>query len=61
MTERMFRLLERQQKLDVLLAIARNRRLADPLEVAWLRQRKVRLRGRLARLLSPRQLGMTGL
>lgn len=61
MTERMFRLLERHQKLDTLLAMARARRIADPLEIAWLRQRKDRLRGRLARLLSPRQLGTLSL
>ena len=61
MTEHMFRLLERQQKLDGLLAMARARRVTDPIEIAWLRQRKDRLRGRLARLLSPRQFGMTSL
>lgn len=61
MTDRMFRLLERQQKLDALLSMARARRVNDPVEIAWLRQRKDRLRGRLARLLSPRQLGMTSL
>lgn len=52
MTERMFRLLERYQRLDALLAMARSRRFADPLEIARLRKRKIRLRGRLALLLS---------
>ncbi|HKR93452.1 DUF465 domain-containing protein [Novosphingobium sp.] len=56
MTERMFRLLERYQKLDVLLAKARERRFADPLEIAMLKARKSRMRGRLARLLFPRPL-----
>ncbi|MCJ2180591.1 DUF465 domain-containing protein [Novosphingobium album (ex Hu et al. 2023)] len=53
MTDRMFRLLELHQKLDALLAKARKRRIPDPLEIARLRQRKLHLRGRLARLLYP--------
>lgn len=53
MTERMFRMLERYQKLDALLARAREKHFADPAELARLRQRKLRFRGRLARLLSP--------
>ncbi|WP_328517070.1 DUF465 domain-containing protein [Novosphingobium mangrovi (ex Huang et al. 2023)] len=53
MTERMFRLLERHQKLDLLLARARARRFADPAEIAGLRKRKTRLRNRLARLFAP--------
>lgn len=54
MTDRMFRMLELHQKLDVLLAKARARRIPDPLEIAKLRQRKLHLRDRLARLLHPR-------
>ena len=53
MTERMFRMLERFQKLDALLSRAREMPFADPAEIARLRQRKLRHRGRLARLLSP--------
>lgn len=53
MTERMFRMLERYQKLDALLARARQEPFADPVEIDRLRQRKMRHRSRLARLLSP--------
>ena len=61
MTERMFQLLERYQKLDALLATARARRFVDPIEIARLRERKSHLRGRLARLLSPPTASATGL
>ncbi len=54
MTERTFRLLERLQKLDALIARARQRRFADPFEIARLRKLKVRSRVRLAQLASPR-------
>ena len=53
MTERMFRLMERHQKLDALIARARNRRFVDPAEIEQLRKRKIHLRDRLARLLTP--------
>jgi len=53
MTDRMFRMLERLQKLDTLIALARRRRLADPLEIARLRARKLMIRDRLARLSHP--------
>lgn len=61
MTERMFRMLERYQKLDALLSRAREMPFADPGEVARLRQRKLRFRDRLARLLSPNAARATGL
>jgi len=53
MTEQMFRLLERNQKLDVLLRLAQGRRFADTLEIARLKRLKQEFRGRLARLLLP--------
>ncbi|MFC0204542.1 DUF465 domain-containing protein [Novosphingobium soli] len=55
MTERMFRLLERQQKLDALFQRAKASALTDPLELAWLRKRKRDLRARLAALLPSQQ------
>lgn len=55
MTDRMFRLLERYQKLDALIQRARTNSLADPLEIAWLRKRKLALRARLASLLPSQQ------
>lgn len=55
MTDRMFRLLERTQKLDTLLQRARTRRIVDPLEIAWLRKRKLELKARLASLLPSQQ------
>ncbi|KPH60328.1 DUF465 domain-containing protein [Novosphingobium aerophilum] len=53
MTDHMFRLLERHQKLDALLRFAQGRPIADPLEIAKLKRRKQEFRGRLARLLLP--------
>ncbi|EIZ80719.1 hypothetical protein WSK_0692 [Novosphingobium sp. Rr 2-17] len=51
MTDTMYRLLEHYQKLDTLIAQARRQRIADPIEIARLRTRKLRLREKLARLL----------
>lgn len=53
MTDQMFRLLERHQKLDVLLRFAQGRRFADPFEIARLKRLKQEFRGRLARLHPP--------
>lgn len=53
MTNRLFLLLELHQKLDALIAAARRRRVADPIEIARLRLRKLRLRDRLARQMPP--------
>lgn len=60
MTERMFRLLERHQKLDALFQRAKNRTGVDPLEVAWLRKRKLAARARLAMLLPSQQWTRAG-
>lgn len=61
MTDRMFRLIELQQKLDTLIALARTRRFADPFEIATLKKRKFRIGARLARLLSPPTAAVTSL
>ncbi|EHJ60556.1 hypothetical protein NSU_2489 [Novosphingobium pentaromativorans US6-1] len=53
MTERIFRLLERQQRLDVLLRLAQGRQFADPHEIALLKRMKTRIRDRLSRHLPP--------
>lgn len=50
MTDRIFRLMERHQRLDEFLRRAQARRIPDPLEVARLRQLKRSMQGRLARL-----------
>lgn len=55
MTDRMFRMFERLQKLDTLLNRARTQRLADPWEIAWLTKRKHELKARLGALLPSRQ------
>lgn len=55
MPERMFRLMERQQKLDRLIARARRARWVDPLEIARLRRLKQSLKDRVARLLLQRR------
>jgi len=44
MSHRMYRLMERHQKLDGLLALARQSRCVDPLEVARLKKLKLRIK-----------------
>ncbi|WP_334181944.1 DUF465 domain-containing protein [Novosphingobium sp.] len=61
MTDQMFRLLERNQKLDALLRLAQGRRFADPSEIARLKRLKQEFRGRLARLLLPPAIAANGL
>ncbi len=53
MTDRIFRLLEKYQRLDLLLRIAQSRRFADPCEIAHLKQRKTWIRNRLVRQSPP--------
>lgn len=48
--DRIFRLLERLQRLDDFLRSAQRRRFADPFELARLRLLKDRIKARLARL-----------
>jgi hypothetical protein len=50
MPDRIFRLLERLQRIDHFLRSAQRRRFADPLELARLRQLKDRVKARLAHL-----------
>lgn len=61
MTERMFRLLELLQKLDAVIDRTGSSRAADPVALARLKTRKVKLRDRLARqfaAVSPRMAAM---
>lgn len=60
MTERIFRLLERYQRVDSLLRIAQGRRFADPHEIARLKNGKREIRNRLVRQLPP-VAGLKGL
>jgi len=53
MPERIFRLLERLQRLDQGLRDAQRRRFADPRELARLRRLKSVIKGRLAALVAP--------
>ena len=55
MSDRVFRLLERHQKLDDALRRAQRRRWADPFEVARLKKLKLAIKDRLARLAAPRR------
>ena len=50
MSDVLFRLMERHQKLDAQLRAARSRHWADPLEIARLKKLKLALKDRLARL-----------
>jgi uncharacterized protein len=50
MSNRLFRLMERHQKLDELLHRAQSRRFADPLEISRLKKLKLAIKDRLARL-----------
>lgn len=49
MSERLFRLMERHQKLDEALHRLQARRSADPLEIARLKKLKLAIKDRLAR------------
>lgn len=54
MSDRVYRLLERHQKLDELLRRAQMRRWADPLEIVRLKKLKLAIKDRLAMLLRRR-------
>ncbi len=54
MSQRMYRLMERHQKLDSLLALARQKRWVDPLEIARLKKLKLAIKDRIARLMRAR-------
>jgi len=51
MSDRVFRLLERHQKLDEALRLAQRRRLDDPFEIVRLKKLKLAIKDRMARLL----------
>ena len=51
MSDRVFRLMERHQKLDDALRLAQRRYLADPFEVARLKKLKLAIKDRIAGLL----------
>ena len=55
MSDRIFRLLERHQRLDSELREAQRRRWVDPFEIARLKKVKLALKDRLARLARPRR------
>lgn len=48
MSDRLYRLMERHQKLDRMIAAAHMRRLPDPFEILRLRKLKLAVRARLA-------------
>ena len=50
MSDHVYRLLERHQKLDDLLRRAQSRRTADPFEVLRLKKLKLAIKDRIARL-----------
>jgi uncharacterized protein YdcH (DUF465 family) len=54
MSDPIFRLMERHQKLDAHLHQARARRWSDPFEIARLKKLKLAIKDRLARLLARR-------
>ena len=58
MSDRVFRLMERHQKLDDALRLAQRRRLADPFEIVRLKKLKLAIKDRIARLMRrPRAAG----
>ena len=56
MSDRLFRLMERHQKLDRLIAAAQHRRRGDPFEVLRLKKLKLAIKDRIAAALSRRAL-----
>lgn len=54
MSDRMFRLLERHQKLDRLIAAAQRRRASDSLELIRLKKLKLAIKDRIALLMRRR-------
>jgi len=54
MSDRVFYLLERHQKLDARLRLALSRRWPDPIEIARLKKLKLAIKDRLARFVGRR-------
>jgi hypothetical protein len=61
MSDRLFRLMERHQKLDRALRQLQLQRWPDPFQIARLKKLKLALKDRLARLHSADWLGHAGL
>lgn len=55
MSDRVFRLLERHQKLDEALRRAQRRRWIDPFEIARIKKLKLVIKDRLGRMVAPRR------
>jgi hypothetical protein len=51
MSDRVFRLMERHQKLDEALRLAQLRRVRDPFEIVRLKKLKLAIKDRMMRLL----------
>jgi uncharacterized protein len=51
MSDRVFRLLERHQKLDEALRAAQRRQMGDPFEIVRLKKLKLAIKDRIARVL----------
>ena len=54
MSNRLFRLMERHQKLDRLIAAAQRRRLGDPFELLRLKKLKLAIKDQIAATLARR-------
>ena len=50
MSDRLFRLMERHQKLDRLIVAAQRRRIGDPFELLRLKKLKLAIKDRIAAL-----------
>jgi uncharacterized protein len=57
MSNRLFRLMERHQKLDRMIAAAQRRRSGDPLELLRLKKLKLAIKDRIALLMRRRAHG----
>ena len=55
MSDRLFHLMERHQKLDALIRAASGRRHGDPFEVLRLKKLKLAIKDRMARLMRQRR------
>ena len=56
MSDHVYRLLERHQKLDDLLRRAQSRRTADPFEILRLKKLKLAIKDRINRVMQRRKL-----
>ena len=56
MSDRLYRLMERHQKLDRMIAAAHGRRLGDPLELLRLKQLKLAIKDQIARAMRRQKL-----